>query len=85
VARNSLGELIGTGHLAPGQRLVATHRRTHYAAEVTTDGSIRIDGDGVFKSPSSAAASITGHNTNGWQFWRTEHNGRALADLRPMT
>jgi hypothetical protein len=82
MARNSLQELIAAGRLIPGQRLVATHRGTRYAAEVTADAAIRIDGGGSFKSPSSAARSVTGHNTNGWQFWRVEENGAPLAHLR---
>jgi hypothetical protein len=81
VTGGSLQLLISAGRLAPGQRLVGTHRGTRHTAEVTSDGAIRIDVGGSFKSPSSAAGSITGHNTNGWQFWRTE-SGEPLADLR---
>jgi hypothetical protein len=82
MALGSLQELIAAGRLTPGQRLVATHRGTRHTAEVTVDAAIRIDGGGAFKSPSSAAGSITGHNTNGWQFWRIEQSGEPLARLR---
>jgi Restriction Enzyme Adenine Methylase Associated len=82
MAGRSLRDLISAGRLAPGERLVATHRGARYSAEVTAEAAIRIDGGGSFKSPSSAAGSITGHNTNGWQFWRIEQTGKPLAYLR---
>src|SRR4051794_1931891 len=83
VARASILNLISAGRLSPGQRLVASHRGARHSAEVIADGAIRIDGGESFKSPSSAAGSITGHNTNGWQFWRTE-SGERLANLRSL-
>ena len=83
VARSSLKELIAAGLLTPGQRLVAIHRGARHTAEITAEGVVRVDGDGLFRSPSSAAGSITGHNTNGWQFWHIEQSGKPLADARP--
>lgn len=80
----SLQELIASGRLHPGQRLVADHRGVRHSAELTADGSIRVEHGDSFPSPSSAAASITGHNTNGWRFWGIELGDRVepLADLR---
>jgi hypothetical protein len=48
------------------------------------DGSIRLDGGESFRSPSRAAAHITGHNTNGWRFWGVDLGDRVepLATVR---
>src|SRR5438034_333020 len=76
MARGSLQELIAAGRLAPGQRLVAIHRGTRHSAEVTADGSIRLNGGQSFRSPSAAARGVTGNSVNGWRFWGVERNGQ---------
>lgn len=36
--------------------------------------------DAVFPTPSNAAASVTGHGTNGWKHWKLQ-DGRTLSDI----
>ena len=78
----SIRHLVSAGRLTPGERLIATHRGMRHSAEVTVDGAIRIDGGGSFKSPSNAAGIITGHDTNGSRFWRTESGKPARGSAR---
>jgi len=41
----------------------------------------------VHKNPSGAAVAITGHETNGWTFWRAEIGGQSvrLRELREQS
>ena len=54
--------------------------------EATRHGSngLRLPDGSAFESLSLAASHITGRPTNGWTFWRTQHEGQTvlLAKLR---
>ena len=45
------------------------------------DGSFVFDKDHLFKSPSGAAATVTGRHTNGWVEWKTS-DGKTLDALK---
>jgi len=77
----SLAELLAARLVHPGAPLHGLSRGRRFAARVQADGSILVAGKGRFDSPSLAANSVVGSNTNGWTFWRLE-DGRTLADLR---
>ncbi|MER5935440.1 hypothetical protein [Streptomyces sp. NPDC002054] len=82
--RGGLLPLIESGRLRANQRLV-WKRRNHgeeYHATVLANGEIRLEHDNSrHRTPSSAAASITGYQINGWNVWETEQ-GEFLAELR---
>lgn len=66
---------IENRNLKPSTVLVARYKKQEYRAEVQAgeDGRVLIWLDGQsFKSPSSAAKSITGGAVNGWRFWSLE-------------
>lgn len=76
-----LKHLIEAGYLAPGDRLIATHRDFKgREATVCADGAIYLDGK-RFTSPSAAGHHLRRKATNGWYFWSVE-DGRRLRDLR---
>ena len=67
--------------LAPGDRLVATHRDFKgKEAILTADGAIQLDGK-RYTSPSAAGHSLRKRATNGWYFWATS-DGRRPRDVR---
>lgn len=66
-------DLLGAGVLETGQRLVG--RRAGAVGKVCDDGSIAVEGVGVFRSPSLAAMAVLGRNQNGWTFWEAEIGG----------
>jgi hypothetical protein len=76
-----LKHLIEAGLLAPGDKLLATHRDFKgKAATLTAEGSIELDGK-VYTSPSAAGHSLRKRATNGWYFWAVA-DGRRLRDVR---
>ena len=76
-----LKHLIEAGLLAPGDKLVATHRDFKgKEATLTADGAIELDGK-RFTSPSAAGHSLRKRATNGWYFWAVA-DGRRLRDVR---
>ena len=76
-----LKHLIEAGLLAPGDKLVATHRDFKGKEGVLTpDGAIESDGK-RFTSPSAAGHSLRKKATNGWYFWAVA-DGRRLRDVR---
>ncbi|MBT2555509.1 DUF262 domain-containing protein [Arthrobacter sp. ISL-5] len=76
-----LKHLIAAGLLAPGDKLIATHRDFKgVEALVTADGSIELGGK-RFTAPSSAGHHLRKKATNGWYFWAVA-DGRRLRDLR---
>ena len=62
--------------LAPGTKLVGTHKKTTYVCEVveTEEGlRYRLEDGKIFKSPSSAGKAVMGGvSCNGWRFWSLE-------------
>jgi hypothetical protein len=60
--------------LPVGARGHAIHKGRAYQIEVVqTNGGLAYKvGRSVFSSPSGAAKSITGRETNGWQFWHLD-------------
>jgi len=76
-----LKHLIEAGLLAPGDKLVATHRDFKGTeATLTSDGAIELDGK-RYTSPSAAGHSLRKRATNGWYFWAVA-DGRRLRDVR---
>lgn len=76
-----LRHLIDAGFLAPGDKLVATHRDFKWKeATVTATGGIDLDGR-HYTSPSAAGRALRLRNTNGWYFWAVA-DGRRLRDVR---
>jgi hypothetical protein len=78
----SLADLIAADLLAADAELVASSRGAQHVARLS--GS-EIDLNGrCYPSLSAAAVAITGKPTNGWSFWRVEHDGKSvpLAKLR---
>lgn len=89
----TLQDLITTGTLKAGAKLVMSYKRKHasderktYEAIVQDDGSLRADGQS-FSSPSYAAiyfinkAGSPRQTVNGWTAWKTE-SGEFLSELR---
>lgn len=76
-----LKHLIEAGLLAPGDKLVATHRDFKgKEASLSADGAIELDGK-RFTSPSAAGHALRKRATNGWYFWAVA-DGRRLRDVR---
>ena len=67
-----LADLIGTGVLAPGSRLIP-RRKKHSDREATllADGNIEVDGI-VHANPTLAASAIAGKRTGGWSFFMVD-------------
>ncbi|WP_304455447.1 hypothetical protein [Nocardiopsis sp. YSL2] len=84
--RGALFDMVRAGRLSPGERLVWSRprRREKHTATVTAGGRLRVEGSDAppFRTPSSAARSICGHEINGWRQWRRERDGALLDDLR---
>ena len=71
-----LSDLINGGALEPGISLFP--KREKFSDRVATllpDGQVEVDGI-AFASPSDAASSIAGHQTNGWAFFLTDQASR---------
>ncbi len=76
-----LKHLIESGYLAPGDKLVATHRDFQgVEAALTADGALELLGK-RYTSPSAAGHSLRKKATNGWYFWGLP-DGRRLRDVR---
>jgi hypothetical protein len=78
-----ISDLIGAGFLTAGQ--VLHSRPGKYAghtARILSDGRFEVAGE-AFASPSQAGIFVRKKNTNGWNFWRLDSNGRRpLKDVR---
>ncbi|MGW9348445.1 GmrSD restriction endonuclease domain-containing protein [Nocardiopsis flavescens] len=76
-----LKHLIEAGLLAPGDKLVATHKDFKgREATLTADGAIELAGK-RYTSPSAAGRALRKKATNGWYFWSVA-DGRRLRDVR---
>jgi hypothetical protein len=71
-----IADLIAAAYLTAGQTL---HSRPGkyggHTGRILSDGRIEVAGQ-IFDSPSRAGIFIRKKNTNGWNFWRLEPNGR---------
>lgn len=79
-----IAQLVAAGWLEPGTQLTTRHPTSKYAgvtASVAQDGRIFV-GDSPFATPSAAAVSITGTETNGWWWWVVATTGKSLQDVR---
>jgi hypothetical protein len=71
-----ISDLIGAGYLATGQTLYSRPGKNGgHTGRILSDGSIEVAGK-IFDSPSGAGIFIRKTNTDGWNFWRLEANGR---------
>ncbi|MEE2038965.1 DUF262 domain-containing protein [Nocardiopsis sp. CT-R113] len=76
-----LKHLIEAGLLAPGDKLVATHRDFKgREATLTADGAIELAGK-RYTTPSAAGYALRKKATNGWYFWSVA-DGRRLREVR---
>jgi HAMP domain-containing protein len=76
-----LKHLIEAELLAPGDKLIATHRDFKgEEATLTADGAIDLEGK-RYTSPSAAGRALRNRATNGWYFWAVA-DGRRLRDVR---
>ena len=82
--RVNLRDLLVVGVLAPDAALTWERPRSGltYRATALADGSIRLEDNRVFSSPSRAAKKAADVEAyDGWRAWRVG-DGRSLADLR---
>ena len=76
-----LKHLIEVGLVAPGDKLVATHRDfVGTGAVIGDDARIHLNGK-AFATPSGAGQHLRKKATNGWYFWALA-DGRRLRDVR---
>lgn len=77
-----VADLMSAGLLQAGMRLYRRSKKTPEAvATLLVDGSIEVGGK-QFQRPSEAAATITGHSTNGWWFFLVQQSPRrSLKDV----
>lgn len=69
----SARDLVDTGLVPAGARLVGTHSGIEYSATVTEHGRIRLDHGDEYDAPSPAAmAALDRKSWNGWSWWRLE-------------
>lgn len=73
-----LKPLFDAGLLEPGATVWASFRDRRYEATVDDDGFLHLADGSVHKNPSGAAVEITGHETNGWTFWRVDLGGETI-------
>jgi hypothetical protein len=80
--RVGLADLIGAGLLEPGTTVYARSKAQRgRTATVLPDGFLDVDGQ-LFTTPSGAARSMTGTETNGWWFFVLAPGGRrSLSDV----
>jgi hypothetical protein len=83
----ALKPLVDAGLLESGAVLFAVHQGQRHEATVDDQGVIHLRDGTIYTNPSAAAVSITGHETNGWMFWRTtiENKNVRLRELRDQT
>lgn len=66
--RVGLADLLSAGFLQPGMPLYARNRKSpEIVGTLLPDGRVEVHGQ-AFATPSEAAASLTGHATNGWWY-----------------
>ncbi|MFQ5523352.1 MAG: hypothetical protein ACE5F5_07205 [Acidimicrobiia bacterium] len=78
-------DLIEGGLLRVGDNLVWERPRKgeSYRAEITANGSIRLESGESFTSPSRAATEAAGIPAyDGWYAWKVERSGKTLDELR---
>ena len=69
----SLKDLVDSGLLHAGQRLVGNRNGVTCSATVTADGQVELEDGRREESPSTAGAAALGTKAcNGWHFWQTE-------------
>ena len=68
--RVTIAELIAAGLVEAGDRWFMQYKGRETAAEVSPDGSLRVDGH-EYRSPSDAGRKLTGWTScDGWRLWR---------------
>lgn len=78
----SFDELVLAGVIPPGTPLVPTDGRTESIAEVTQDGTIRLN-DTEYRTPESAARADGAEDSDGWEYWTARlAEPVLLSDLR---
>jgi hypothetical protein len=75
---NALQPLLDAGLLAPGAVLFAVRQGQRHEATVDRQGVIHLADGSTHQSPSGAAVKITDRATNGWTFWQTTIDGKAV-------
>ena len=78
-------ELIGAGHLKPGDVLVWDRGRSHPKGQavVKQNGMLETPDGKLHSSPTSAAKHFNGGmSINGWRVWKINNGGKSLQGLR---
>ena len=57
-----------------GSQFMAQYKGKDYNGTVK-DGKLEFDDGSRFSTPSAAAVQLTGHNVNGWRFWKCKLPG----------
>lgn len=80
--RVGLSDLIAAGYLTVGSPLFARKRKSaEPVGALLADGRLEIQGT-MFSTPSEAAATLTGHSTNGWWYFLVQVSPRrSLRDV----
>ena len=74
-----LGTLINAGLVSDGSKVFANFEGGLREATLDDQGRLHLDDGTVHRTPSGAARRVTGHETNGWNFWRLEVDGNAVS------
>lgn len=78
----TISDLVATGLLRPGERLIFDQRGRTAEAQVNPAGEIVLGGV-TYSSPSGAAKAVLGGRAaNGWNAWTVGKGGPTLATLR---
>jgi hypothetical protein len=81
----TVAAIVAAG-LLESPTIFATYKGTRYEATAHGENGLALADGPTFNSLSLAAAHITQRPTNGWTFWKTQKDGKAvaLASLRAM-
>jgi hypothetical protein len=78
VTTAALKTLVDAGLIPTGAIVFATFKGGRREATVDADGCLHLDDGSVHRKPSGAARAVTGYETNGWNFWRIESEGKTV-------
>lgn len=74
----SLKALVEAGVVPAGATVFATFKGGRRHASIDADGCLHLDDGSVYKKPSAAARAVTGYESNGWNFWKIEIDGKTV-------
>lgn len=78
----TLKDLIESGKLKVGQKLVWNRRNGFFECYVTEDGKLKFPDGTEFKTPSGAAKYVNGgKNIDGWIVWKIAQSEKDKSDI----